>query len=55
VSGQISGSKASQVYKDKAITWTPGTMVCTLQCVGERDVREGGGKVNRGNGKRERG
>jgi len=28
VSGQIPGSKASQIYKDKAITWTPGTMVC---------------------------
>lgn len=27
-SGQISGSKSSQVYKDSAIMWTPGTMVC---------------------------
>jgi hypothetical protein len=27
VSGQIPGSKPSQIYKDKAITWTPGTMV----------------------------
>ena len=30
-SGQIPGSKASQIYKDKAITWTPGTMVGTCQ------------------------
>ncbi|KAL3426982.1 Cytochrome c [Phlyctema vagabunda] len=25
-SGQIPGSKSSQAYKDKAITWSPGTM-----------------------------
>jgi cytochrome c len=26
-SGQIPGSKPTQVYKDMNITWTPGTMV----------------------------
>jgi len=30
-SGQIPGSKPSQAYKEKAITWTPETMVCQIE------------------------
>jgi hypothetical protein len=46
VSGQIPGSKASQVYKNKAITWTPGTMVCNLILL--YDLRVGGDMKGRG-------
>jgi hypothetical protein len=42
VSGQIPGSKASQIYKDKAINWTPGTMVNLRFWVREGGKREEG-------------